>query len=429
MQMDIQISNQLKQVMTMDTIFQLEVLELTNDELATMISEKALENPLLQVEDGRSWFSVDNTNKKAIDISMYPVFRKEESVVDHILDSIPLQKQLTKKQECVLYYLIHNLDEHLFLSIDVKEVSKNFSLSEREVKNCIELLQSLEPFGIATENTQHFLALQVDKDQHAPEFALPFIQQELPAIAGLQIPYLMKKYKLPKQEVVNTIAYIKTLQPFPKLPTISEESLYIIPDLEISLVADEWIIEMNNQILPKVSLNKSYVDLIKGQSDLKAYFEQQLKNAKLLLEGIEERKKTLYRIMHWLIQKQLYFFEKGLDSMRPLRLVDAANDLHLHESTISRAIRNKYVKTPFGTLSLKEFFPKGIIQGEHMKLTSEKIKQRIGQLIAIECATQPLSDQQLAESLMKEGIHISRRTVAKYRESLFIPNSMKRAYL
>ena len=426
--MDIQISPQLKQVMTMATIFHLELLQLTNEELATTISDKLLENPFLQIEDCWNGSTVDSSYRKSYEPT-YPIAQKQDRMVDYLLEYLPLQKQLPKMQEQVLNYLIHHLDEHLFLTIDVNEVSKKFSISEQEVMNCIEILQSFEPFGIATKNTRHFLEVQVNLDPSAPPFALPFVQQELKAIAELSVPYLMKKYKLSKQEVLATITYIKTLQPFPKYPTLDEPAVFIIPDMEISLCAGEWIIEMNNQLLPNVSLNESYVALIKGQSDCKSYVEQHLKDALLLLEGIAERKKTLYRIMNWLLKKQSAFLEKGPSGMNALRLVDAANDLSLHESTISRAIRNKYVRTPYGTLSLKDFFPKGMLYKENLNVTSERIKQRIEQLIAEECSAQPLSDQQLVEYLMKENIHISRRTVAKYRESLYIPNSMKRTYI
>ncbi|WP_159083054.1 MULTISPECIES: RNA polymerase factor sigma-54 [unclassified Lysinibacillus] len=428
MQMDIQISPQIKQIMTMDTIFHLEILQLTNDELATMIADKALENPLLLVEDHFNRFSVDYSNLKRYDNRIEPFKVKQESVVEYLWELMPLQIELPNIQERVLRFLMEHLDEHLFLQVEISEVCKKFSISEEEIIECIELLQSFGPFGIASKNSKHFLELQVNLDEQAPPFALLFIQQELTAIANLQMSYLMKKYKMTKKEVLTTIAYIKGLQPFPKMPTLNEPSMFIIPDLQISLVAGQWIIEINNQLLPKVSINEGYIALLKEESLIKDYVEQQLKQAQLLVDGIEERKKTIYRIMNWLIQKQRYFLEKGQSGLIPLRLADAARELNLHESTISRAIRNKYVRTPFGMLMLKEFFPKGITYTENPNLTSDRIKQRIQQLIAGECSSKPLSDQQLVEFLKKEQILISRRTVAKYRESLTIPNSTKRAY-
>ncbi len=429
MQMNIQISPQIKQAMTMDTIFHLEILQLTNDELATMIADKALENPLLQVEDHFSRFSVDYSNLKGYDTRVDTFKVKQESLVEYLWELIPLQIELPKIQEHVLRFLMEHLDEHLFLKVDISDVCRAFAISEAEVMECIEMLQSFGPFGIASKNSKHFLELQINLDEQAPPFALLFIQQELTAIANLQMSYLMKKYKMTKKEVLATITYIKSLQLFPEFPTLNEQSVFIIPDLQISLVAGKWIIEMNNQLLPKVSINEGYIALLKEQSHIKDYIEQQLKQAQLLVNGIEERKKTLYRIMNWLIQKQRYFLDKGQSGLIPLRLIDAARELNLHESTISRAIRNKYVRTPFGTLMLKEFFPKGISYTEGPNLTSDGIKQRIQQLIAVECSSKPLSDQQLVEFLKKEQIRISRRTVAKYRESLTIPNSTKRAYV
>lgn len=415
--------------MTTETIFHLELLQLTNNELASLIAEKALENPLLEIDD--NYFI--GSKKRAEYQSDFPhieVFmQQQESIVQYLWESIPIKLQLSEEKKRVLKYLMEHLDCHLFLQVKVQEVSEKFSVSEQVVNECIELLQSLEPLGIACKNSQHFLERQVNTDEYAPPFALPFLQYELRAIAELNVLYLVKKYCITKQQVLETIQYIKKLQPFPKMPTLQEPPMYIIPDVEIANVFGQWRIQLNKQLLPKVSLNENYMALMKEQSQTKDYLEQHLKEALLLLEGIEERKKTLFRIMSWLIEKQHLFFEKGQTGMKPLRLIDAAIDLNLHESTISRAIRNKYVKTSFGTLPIKEFFPKGITYAENPNLTSDGIKQKIQQLIEAESKLKPLSDQQLVEYLKKDQIQISRRTVAKYRESMFIPNSTKRAYV
>ena len=426
--MDIRISPQLKPIVTTETIFHLELLQLTNDELANMIAEKALENPLLEVHEPyrQSKEMVYNfaNNSTSLDL----IGQQQESIQQYLSEMIPIKMQLSEEKRRVLNYLMAHLDHHLFLQVDVTHVCEKFSVTAQVVDECIELLQSLEPFGIACKNSQHFLARQVNLDDHAPPFALSFIH-ELQALAELNVKYLMKKYHCSKQQVLETIHYIKTLQPFPIIPTPPEQPIFIIPDMEISKIFGQWRVQMNNQLLPNVSINESYVALMKAQSHMKNYLEQHLKEALLLVEGMEQRKKTLVRIMRWLIQKQHRFLENRQIGMIPLRLMDAAHDLNLHESTISRAIRNKYVKTPFGTLELKQFFPKGISYNENPKLTSDGIKQRIQQLIAEESTSNPLSDQQLAEYLKKEQIQISRRTVAKYRESLLIPNSTKRAYV
>jgi RNA polymerase sigma-54 factor len=429
--MDIQISPQLKPIMTTEMIFHLELLQLTNDELANMIADKALENPLLEVHDSYSE-SRDPSFYHANNTSQFDILQpqQQESIVHYLSELIPLKMQLSEEKRRVLYYLMEHLDQHLFLQIDVKKVCEKFSITSEVVQESIELLQSLEPFGIACKNSLHFLEQQVKLDDLAPPYALLFLQHDLQAIAELNVPYLMKKYNCKKQQVLETIHYIKTLQPFPEMPTLQERPSYIIPDMEIYGMFGQWRVQLNNQILPKVMINENYITLMKAQSHMKDYLEQYFKDAMLLVEAMEERKKTLERIMRWLIQKQYRFLENGqVGKMIPLRLIDAANDLNLHESTISRAIRNKFVKTPFGTLLLKEFFPKGISIANSSKLTSDGIKQRIQQLIAEESTSNPLSDQQLVECLKKEQIQISRRTVAKYRESLLIPNSTKRAYL
>lgn len=426
MQMDIQISNELKQVMTMGAIFHLEMLQLTNEELASLVAEKALENPLLEVNAP----AFDSTDKLRPQISNghREFLVQQDTLKDYLWELIPLKMDLSHEKKRVLNFLINHLDEHLFLRIEAQEVYAQLSVSVEVVTECIEILRSLEPFGLASKNSPHFLERQIQVDQEAPPFALVFIQQELNAIAELNIPYLMKKYQLSKQHALTTIQYIKKLQPFPRLPTLQERTVYIIPDVEITKIYGNWHVRLDSTFIPKVTVNEGYIELLKEQSHLQDYLQQLIKEAKLLVEGIEERTKTINRIMHWLIEKQHLFLETGQAGMIPLRLIDAANALNLHESTISRAIRNKYVKTPYGIFLFKGFFPKGINYNGQPNATSDWIKDRIQQLIASENSANPLSDQQLMDSLRQEQIQISRRTVAKYRESLLIPNSTKRAY-
>lgn len=427
MQMDIQISHELKQVMTMGAIFQLEMLQLTNEEMASLIAEKALENPLLEVN--APVFNYKEKLQPHASDGHREFLVQQETIKDYLWELIPLKMDLSQEKKRVLNFLIDYLDEHLFLRIEAQEVCEQLSLPIEAVNECLELLQSLEPFGIASKNSQHFLERQILLDQDAPPFALVFIQQELKAIAELNIPHLMKKYKLSKQHVLTTIHYIKKLQLFPHIPILQERTVYIIPDVEITKIYGDWHVQLDATLIPKVTVNEDYIKLLNEQSHLQDYLQQMIKEAKLLVEGIEERTKTLTRIMHWIIEKQQLFLETGQAGMIPLRLIDAAHALDLHESTISRAIRNKYVKTPYGILPMKQFFPKGVVYNGQPNATSDWIKERIQQLISLENAANPLSDQQLVCLLKEEQIQISRRTVAKYRESLVIPNSNKRTYI
>ena len=425
-QMNIQISNDLKQVMTMGAIFHIEMLQLTNEELASLIAEKALENPLLEV-NAPVFDSLDKFQSHT-STGQREFIVQQDALNDYLWESMPLEMDLSHEKKRVLNFLINHLDERLFLQIEAQEVCTQLSVSLELVTECIEILRSLEPFGLASNNSQHFLERQIEVDQEAPPFALVFIQQELQAMAELNIPYLMKKYKLSKQHVLTTIQYIKKLQLFPHFPTLQERTSYIIPDVEITKIYGQWYVQVDATLIPKVTVNERYVELLKARPHLRAYLEQAMNEAKLLVEGIEERTKTVTRMMQWIIEKQHVFLETGQAGMIPLRLIDAANDLDLHESTISRAMRNKYVKTPYGILSIKKFFPKGMVYNGQPNATSDWIKDRIQRLISLETAANPLSDQQLVGLLKEEEIEISRRTVAKYRESLLIPNSNKRAY-
>lgn len=203
---------------------------------------------------------------------------------------------------------------------------------------------------------------------------------------------------------------------------------YVMPDIEVKAIAGEWVIQLTRHHLPIVSIDESYVALLKNDPNYQTYYRDSMKDALALLQGIEQRDKTLYELTRLLLQQQENFFTKGLEAIKPMRLKDLADLLAVHESTISRAIRGKYIQTPKGIYALQSLFTKGLLNSSGKMDSIMYIKKRLQKLIETEDKRNPLADQQLTNILCEEGIQISRRTVAKYREELNILSSYNRAY-
>lgn len=438
--MDLKVAQKLAQTITTDTIQSLEILQYSNNELAELIAEKATENPLLTVVEhntnhvkglvdfAKTSFSTTRNNKIDAVIPIQSI--QTDTAHQFLLDQIPAHQHISLRDKKILKYLIDHVDERLFLTIDLQEVALKFNVTENEVESILHVLQRFEPLGVASRTFKEYLLIQIENDDDAPTYAHSFVQHHLEDIANAAIKQLCRIYTISIEETRKTIDYIKRLRPYP--PTIvnrQTELEYVIPDVELMKFEGEWLIEMNHGFLPTVTINEVYVDLLKSDKQYKAYFQQCMKDALLLIQGIEERQKTLYRIIRLLLDLQSEFFEFGMKGLKPMRLFDVAEMLEIHESTVSRAIRNKYLRTPLGIFSIKSLFSKGISNDSGAVNSVIHIKSRIKQLIEKEDRQKPLSDQMLTVLLKNEGVQISRRTIAKYREEMNIKNSSKRLYL
>lgn len=444
MQMILKTSQKLAQILSAQLMQHLEVLQCSTHELEQYIYEKANENPLLDVIDAKVKSNYEeimqlarcslNTFSSHGYVSRNEQFNfiemklaEKESYEQFLFEQVPMHKNLSIIDLKVLTFLIQSLDDRLFLDVELEFVAKKFKTTLSHVEVMLDLLQTFEPVGVGARSYTEYLLIQMDRDPFAPEMATQFIHSDLKLVATQAIKQLSKKYNMPLQEVKKTVTYIKNLKPImtgDKFETIS----YVIPDLTIKEIEGEWIIKLNRHYLPSVSIDESYVALLKNDANYKTYYRDSMKAALALLQGIEQRDKTLYELASCLVEIQADFFKDGLEAIKPMRLKDVANALGVHESTISRAVRGKYVQAPHGIYALQSLFTKGFVNTSGKMDSVMYIKKRLKQLIEAEDKQKPLADQQIADALCAEGIQISRRTVAKYREEMNIVSSFNRAY-
>ena len=439
MNFELQTSQKLAKVLTTEQLQHLEILQLSNDELENLIYERATENPLINTIDPQVTNLLDYTTTVFKNSVAHPQMDREkhdviqqiaskESSLAFIFDQIPLQHNLSEKDIHILKYLIYNLDENYFLDINLEDVAQAFHVEYEAVLNLLYLLQSFEPFGIGARNLTEYLLIQVDNDLSAPPLAAHFIQDHLDKVAKLSIKFLSNHYKVSAKEVKRTIQYIRTLNPTP--PTsFNQEEGYIVPEIIVERIEQEWVVQIQHPLRPKIEINEEYVNILKNTNTHNQYYQTCLKDVLLLTQGIEQRDRTIYALARMLVDLQEDFFKYGMDALKPIRIKDIATALNLHESTVSRAIRNKYIKTPYGVFALRSLFVKGLTNQSGKMDSVAYVKSRIQELISQENTASPLTDQQLTMILQGEGIQISRRTVAKYREELNIRSSSKRAYI
>ncbi|MEG0383265.1 MAG: RNA polymerase factor sigma-54 [Solibacillus sp.] len=444
MQMTINTTQKVTQILTTQLVQHLEILQYSINELEQYIYEKANENPLLVVTDAKAKsqyeeimklagcdfkaFSPQHSASKNEDFNMIEMkLAQKESYEQYLLEQVPMHKNLSVIDLRILKFLIQSLDNRLFLDVPLEVVAEKFKTTLFHVEVILDLLQTFEPVGVGARSYQEYLLIQIDFDLFAPKMASQFILSDLELVAAQAMKQLSKKYKMPLAEVKETIQYIKKLKPV--MPGNQFETTpYVIPDIEIKEMSGEWIVKLNRHYLPAISIDEEYVALLKNDSDYKEYYQKTMNDALVLLQGIEQRDKTLYGLARWLIQLQEDFFTTGLEAIKPMRLKDLADVLGVHESTVSRAIRGKFVQVPHGIYALQSLFTKGLVNSSGKIDSIMHIKKRLKQLIETEDKHKPLADQQITNILCAEGIQISRRTVAKYREEMNIVSSFNRAY-
>jgi len=413
------------------TILQYPILELID-----YLKEVAVENPVVEIEDNNFLTSFNNYLKESLNLN-YNNEKKEWKILDSIPEpSVSLQEYLLEQiadlnlpniELKILRFLIGNIDENGYLRITNEEVAAKFNQTLEDIENLVNIIQSFEPVGVGARSLQECLLLQIKKKYPFDHLAYQIINKYFTDFAEKRWNKIAKSLEINLSEVEQISALISTLNPKPGSDFQRTMPVFIIPDLTLEKVEGEYIIFVNDSILPKIRINPYYENLLQaGDQETKNFIKERLNSALWLLKGIEQRRLTLSKVARIIVDEQRDFFEMGKGFLKPLILRDVAEKLGIHESTVSRATANKYMETPRGIFALKDFFATGIRTETGEVIANTNIKLRIKSLIAGENKIKPLSDQEITSILQDQGINISRRTVAKYREELKIPAASKR---
>ncbi len=427
----------LKLAMTQELTQAIALLQYNALELSEFLEHKALENPLLQIES-RHVQAMDPRSDRAKSVrkkvekdkqNWIEQIGKKEILLDEYIKSQLDFAEISEEREKVFDYLIDCLDENGYFRAELKEVADRFLIAEDEVYDMLKLLQRLEPAGIGARCLQECLLLQLKRLEKPNEIAERIIAEHFNDFAEKKWKEISKQLQIKMTEIQEVFDFIQTLNPRPAASFQQEKPSYIVPDVLIRWDGESFVISVSNEVLPKISFNKEYYQRFSSTNDkqVSKFLQENYQDFHWIMRSIEQRKETLKRVSLKIVEKQPDFFKNGPMYIRPMTMKEIADELDIHESTVSRAVREKYAQTSFGTFELRSFFSSTIKTMSDENTSSKQVKTIISRLIAQENKQKPLSDQELVHILKEqEGMVISRRTIAKYRDQLSIPSSSKR---
>jgi RNA polymerase sigma-54 factor len=328
-------------------------------------------------------------------------------------------------------FIIGNIDEDGYLRATIDEIVAAGPYDPADVEKAIAAIQSLDPIGVGARDLRECLLLQLD-----------FLEVDNPMVESIVRDYwdmfmqrhfaqIAKALGIDMKTLEGVVEIIKHLDPKPGRKYSNERAIYVEPDVYIQKVGDDYVIVLNEDGMPKLRINGSYRSMLnsmdsKSDGETVNYIKDKIRSAVWLIKSLDQRQRTIYKVAESIVKHQREFLEKGIDFLRPLVLRDVADDIQMHESTVSRVVSNKYMHTPRGLFLMKYFFHSGIDSDTGEDISSLTVKKKIQGFIDGEDPRKPLSDSKIMKILNDEGINIARRTVAKYRDELNIPSSTDR---
>lgn len=381
-------------------------------------------------EYNTAWASSPNEGAEDRQQSFENLISPKTNLYSHLMWQLQLS-DLDEVQKEIGRYIIGNIDSDGYLKTSIDNIILSTHRSREEVLKVLDIIHELDPVGVGAKDTRECLLIQLRFQNLMGSTVEKILTDHLKQLEKRRYHQIAKNLGVSLEEVLNAVSVIASLEPKPGRFYNDEETIYIIPDVYVYKVGDEFRIVLNDDGLPKLRISAFYKETLVKKDDLsratREYIRDKLKSASWLIKSIHQRQKTIYKATESIVKLQKDFFEFGAAHLKPMVLRDVAEDIQMHESTISRVMNNKYMYTPFGVLELKYFLNSGIqsIDGVD-KVASLSVKERLKEIIRTEDKSKPFSDQEIANILKRSNIDIARRTVAKYREVLGILPSNQR---
>lgn len=350
-----------------------------------------------------------------------------ENLFQHLMQQLVMSR-LCDEDRRIALEIIGNIDDDGYLDVEVAELVETLGLTVDDIERVLFEVQQFEPLGVAARNLRECLLIQARALHGRDDLMIKILVDEFDLFEKEKYDLIARKLKLPMDKIKLAVDAITSLEPKPGRPFKNQDTVYVVPDIYITKEGNDYSVVLNDDGLPRLKISSYYQKQLHSNgshSPTKDYIQEKMRGAMWLIKSIQQRQRTIYKVTRSIIKFQREFLDKGIDYLKPLILKDVADDVEMHESTISRVTTNKYVHTPRGIFELKYFFNSGIRHGSDV-IASESVKNQIARMVKSENPKKPASDKQIAEELARYQIHIARRTVAKYREELGIPQSSKR---
>lgn len=450
-----------KLVMTPELKQAIQILQFNSYELNQFIGDQLLTNPVLDLDPSRNselnkkqnsekdkktqkeevdWkeyfkeyddisYKQINYHKDKDEVSFEQFLSADITLTEHLLFQLQFAI-LNNRYKHIARYIIESLNVNGYLTTSISEIAKYFHVSESTVENILAIIQTFDPPGVAARNLRECLLIQVKQKGIQDRKIITVISEHLDDVAENRLANISKELNISTKEVQEITDFIKKLEPKPgRVFSSGDEIKYITPDVTVEKIDGEYMILVNDTTAPRLSISSYYRSMLIHEdkdSNTSKFLTGKLNSAMWLIKSIEQRRQTIYNVVKAIVDYQIEFFEHGKKHLKPLTLKQIADELGIHESTVSRAVNGKYMQTPRGVFEIKFFFTSGVSNQQGEGIASESIKSMIKEMVDHEDPRKPLSDQAISDQLKAKGINISRRTVAKYRDEMKILSSSKR---
>lgn len=449
MNFELKLTQEQKLIMTQEMQLSVKLLQMSSYELQQYVEKELQENPVLDAKEIHTektddntpdykelikYFEFDNYSHRSYEkddeeVSPFTFISAKKTLKEYVKDQV-IEINESKYIKSICEYIIESLDSRGYFPEDIKGLSEELGIPEEILEKALKIVQLLEPDGIGARNINECLKIQASKKGIKDENVYKIIDSYLELLAENKFSQIAKEIGVDNKKAQEYGDIIKSLEPKPSRGFYTgDEVKYVIPDAYLKKIDGEYYIVMNEDLMPKLTINNMYKEIIKEDTNKEAveYVKDRLNSALFLIKSIEHRKSTIYRVIEKLLELQRNYFDYGEEYLKPMTLKEIADSLEVHESTVSRAIREKYIYTSRGTVRLKDIFTVGLSSNDSGEdISTRTIKSEIKTMIDKEDKHNPLSDQNICDMLNDSGMNISRRTVAKYREELGIKSSKGR---
>ncbi len=356
---------------------------------------------------------------------------KEETLQQHLLEQIETS-DLQPGDRKVAELIIGNVDDAGFLQSSPEDIAKNTGMDPDDIGRVLAVVQTFHPIGVASRDLRECLLIQLKRIGKEQSLEFRIVDRFIDDLGKRRFPEIARRLGTTAEQVQRAANFIGTLDPKPGQIFTADPNNYVLPDVTVERIGDQWQISLNGDQIPHLRISNTYKDLMSSErngADVRDYIRDKIRSGKFLIKSIHQRQQTISNISHEIVGRQQEFLEHGPSALKPMTMVQIADIVGVHETTVSRAISGKYIRTPHGVFEMKYFFTPGYQTADGVSMSNTSVKGAIAELVKAENAKTPLSDKEIVEILSKRGIPIARRTVAKYRNELnILPSNMRKTY-
>jgi len=359
--------------------------------------------------------------------SLVAVTSLQETLIEQVRVS-----EIRDDQRQIAEMIIGNIDDRGYLRATVDELSFSTNISKERIEEVLRIIQSFHPPGVACRDLRECLMIQLQRIERTKTLEYQILDQCFEALGKRKLPEIARALDLDIVDVQESVAKIAQLEPNPGRDFVAENQQYVVPEIFVSKNGEEWVVSTNNDQVPHLRISNHYKDIMsqaESSQEVRDWIRDKIRAGKFLIKSLHQRQETILNIAKEIVKRQTEFLEKGVAFLRPMTMVQVAEVVGVHETTVSRAVSGKYLQTPLGVFEMKYFFTSGIKTSSGEGMSNTSVKDMINEMIKVEDVSKPLSDEEIVKQLAIKGIVIARRTVAKYRSELnILPSHLRKMY-